>query len=482
MISPNKVRISFKAFALLLSFQSSFGSAGESFKLKSGGQLFVEQDAAAPRQTVVISFRGAPAAVPVDQQGLLSVVADIMNEGPLGMTSEDFRKAQFLAGGDIQFIGRPMAFHVVIKAPTRQLQSMVDLSRRVLFNPKIDSQTFSRAKDKVLAQTKARFENMREALFYFAFRDVTKSHPLVLDGSGSPRTIGNVTIEKAQEFLPSILKSQQAVFSSVGPMASADLMRVLDQAFDSDFQQASPSSSAISAPIAVGAVRPATAAASASGTPSVNQHNAWTVKLIHKAGATDNQILFVFPEQVTMDREDIVVGRVAHELLGGGSSGRLGKTLREERGLTYHASSTISSSGLYWILYSFAGLEQTAPLLKGADEVLHAFKKEKIKESEVRLALQSRETAIKSQIELPGDRLLAQLDLRMRGLDPSFVDKQVSYLSQVNAKAVKSFIDNKVHTEGGYLYLMGDREKILPALKLAGYDSASVAVLTLSDI
>jgi predicted Zn-dependent peptidase len=91
------------------------------------------------------------------------------------------------------------------------------------------------------------------------------------------------------------------------------------------------------------------------------------VTLIHRAGATDNQVLMVFPRATSCDLVPQVRALVTHQIFGGGLSGRLGNTLRTGRGLSYHVSSFVPGGALpFWAVYTHRYLQPCVTLLPAA--------------------------------------------------------------------------------------------------------------------
>jgi zinc protease len=449
--------------SIVTAFAFSSARAASQLALKSGAPLRVERDDSSPRVTLVLTFPGGPGVIAPEQQGLAFVLKEMLNEGPVGMSGDAFRDALFLATSEVDFLPARLAMNVVVKAPADRLKETLALVDKILAAPKLDDVTFSRAKEKVVAQTAARFDSMRNVVFYFGLRDATKNHPFVLDGNGSPKSLSNVTLQDVKAKFPELLNGKLAFFSAVGPVEQSAVATALEQSLGASprFSDYVPFKSL-------------------SVSPEVFKRKSLAVKIIDMPGATDNQIFYVYPEQIKMDSPEAAVAGVAHGILGGGLSGRLGKKLRTERGLTYHASSIFNPVG--WSVYTFGGVEQTPKLLIGVPEVITSFKKEKLSERDIAEAQGAKSTEFKESVELPMDRLMAKLSLTLRGLDPSFVDKYQSYLAATTTKSIKDFVNKKVTIDGGYLYLMGDAKNLSQAVKEAGIDSKSVTVVPASEI
>jgi zinc protease len=207
-----------------------------------------------------------------------------------------------------------------------------------------------------------------------------------------------------------------------------------------------------------------------------------TYTLIDKPGATDNQIMFIFPQKVKRDSPEWQVSQVTMDTLGGGLHGRLGKVLRSERGLTYHAGSNFSSTLMpYWLVWTFGGLEQTKPLLTGVPEVIEAYKKsslsaEDLKESKARLM-----NSFQTGMELPKDRLMMKGWFYANGLPTDLAERFPKNLAKVDLKNLATFRQN-LQSKTAAVYVMGDKAKVLPMLEAIGTNKDKVRIVPVSEI
>lgn len=437
-------------------------------KLSNGAPIDIVEDAGSPRQSLILVFHGGAGLVPKEQQGITSVLQDMLAEGPQGMSGDDYRKKLFLLNASISFSGTARATYVSITAPVDSLKPVLQLAYDVLSKPKLDAATFDLAKAKVLTSAQSIFDNMRGATYYFAFRDAFQFHPETMDGSAVPKTVEALSLERAKEWFPQLVNFRKMSVATVGPATKwvviADLQTIMAQTKktlkDNSFL---PTKAETLDPVKF---RP----------------TELKVALLNKPKATDNQILYIFPEDLSFDTKERLVALVMHENLGGGLTGKLGDTLRTQRGLTYSASTRADGQKPYWLLYTFGGIFQTEGLLAGVPEVLEKFKTDKLDPRDIELAKSMNQTAFRSGMELPEDRLFARLRLKMYDRDPAFIDKFENYLNAVTADEVDAFRKTKLNYKQGFLYLMGDKDQILPALEKVGIKKEKVKIVELSDL
>ena len=141
------------------------------------------------------------------------------------------------------------------------------------------------------------FENMRTALYYFGYRDSFNYHVDFLDGSAAPGTVKKLNLEATKEWLPKIFSYRSLSIASVGP---------------ANIKQIKGSVEKQSKRIGIKEyVKP-------NYTPldiSKFQNSELKVSVLNKPAATDNQVLMIFPEQLSFDNKDRAVALIAHQIL-----------------------------------------------------------------------------------------------------------------------------------------------------------------------
>ena len=451
-------------------FSAASAQAAE-LQLVNNAPFAKEVDAALPRETVIVSFAGGASLIPKEKQGITSVLSDIFNEGPQGIQPDDFRKRLFLMNAGVWLSSDSRAMHLSVTAPQETLPGALALAAQTLEKLKLNNAEFGRSKAKVFAGRKALEDNMEHITGYFAIRNFFNYQPDTFTGEGSVKNIGGLSLGDVQKFAPQLLNKTHAFYTSAGPVPLDNVKYEIEKNF---LQKP--------ANFAYVEVKFEKAKILDVNTGAIPGTQARPVTVINKKGATDNQVMMVLPLELKLDGPEALDAVVVHEILGGGLSSRLGKTLRVERGLTYHVSSFVGSRLPVWCVYTFGGLFQTGDLLKGIDEVVEKFKVEKVPESDIREAIEGAVTIHLASTELPSDRLFEKIRYRLYGLDVNFFENYLVNVAAVNAERVAAFQKTKLITNGGHLYIMGDKTKLLPILKKLGNDEKNIRVVEVSDI
>lgn len=444
---------------------STHGSAAVD-KLANGSFLDAELDLGLPRQTVVLVFPGGPALIDKKMQGTTEIITDLLAEGPASMAADDYRRALFMSNAEIKVYSNLRAMFVLVKAPVATLPDALALAAQTLAEPRLDKKSYENSFAKINSRTQESFEDMQSVVFFYGMRRATLDNPDIYDGSGTPATLKLITHDQVKSSFAKIFDKKHLYFVSSGPGKPADVATALNKTFLT--AKETPRFAALPG-------RDIDPASIIRKSPK-----GVSVTIINKPGSTDNQLLFVYPAAIKRGAREDVVANVAHSLLGGGMSGRLGKTLRKERGLTYHAGSFVSQPG--WMIYTFGGNDQVEGLLKGAKEVVASFKKEKLTEVEIAEIKSTMDNKHRQRFELPGDLLMEKIKLRLFNRDEAFIDKYQEMLKNVSLKEVQGFVSKKIKMEQGQLFLMGDATVLKTALKKAGYDPAKASVVEIDQV
>jgi predicted Zn-dependent peptidase len=446
-----KYIVLFLALFSLVSCSTTASKKEASVILQKNYSLVVERYDSLPRQVVIMTFPGATTKVAKEDQGLTGIYAEILDKGPKSMTHEEYQDKLFQWNADIHYSDTYRSVQVSIVAPKEHLNQAFDLALETLRNPKMDAKNIQRVLQDARAAMRANFANMRAVVLYYAFKDTFKFNPETFNGAGSVQTLNHIQYPTIVSEYEKVFDLSTAIFHASGPMSEVELAAVLNRNMTKyNFTEHKA--------VAFNGIN----------ADAYTQKNL-RVRIINRSGATDNQVLWVYPENVPVDTKETPAIDLAFEILGGGLTGKLGKVLREERGLTYHVSTHYGKNLPVWYVYSFAGNQQIAPLLQGIQEVLGNFVKSSISADDVKNTQKELTTEYREGNELPLDTLKTKIYYSLYNLNyPNYLnyekDLQSKNVNDVN-EAVKKF----VRFEGGTLYLMGDKKVLQPMIEKLGW-------------
>jgi zinc protease len=426
--------------------------------LQNGSPISIHIDDGLPRQIVTMQLRGLVNEVARQDQAFFSVISKVFDMGPKDMTEEVFKNKLFLLNASISFNASYRTYDVAIASPPQHLAETLDLAIKTLRNPKLDASSVNEAISNTKANVQSAFTSMRTGIMYHSFKDYFQNDPLALNGTTSPKDVNSVNADKVNSIYKKIFTLQQIAAYSVGPLPAAAVKNSIDQAF-ARYQIPSYQPYEYKAFVAKPKAK---------------------VQVIHRPKVTDHQVLFLFNHKFDLDGREIVVAQTLFEYFGGGLTGRLGMTLREQRGLTYHASSNYGRYLPSWYIYSFAGSKQLEPLLKGVIEVKNASAMAKVTSIELANIKSTLAADFKQSYELPMDDLGLEAYADLFDLDVKAIRRFPASVVTVSESELEAYKSKLLSNNDYSLYIMGDKTVILPILKSLGY--ANVEVINEVDL
>ena len=456
-----------KFWKILLSsclFVSSAQAA--ELKLKNGTSFIVEQDTRSPRDLVMLSFLGGNGLIKPEEQGVGRILASILNEGPAGLSSTEFRKQLFLLGGEIQFSTSTRSASVTLVAPSDKLELVMALALDTLKKPKFDEATYQLARSKVEAALAQREDDMGSTIRYFAMRDAFNYHPDVLDGSPSRVSMKNVNLKTVEKAQPLLFDAHYLMTAAVGPSEPQALQKLIDTKL--------AGAGMLDKPVGKRKFQSA----------RKNQKPKGPVKVVvlNRAGASDNQVRYVVRRDIPLDNSDLVALNLATKLLGGGMQSSLFKVLRAERGLTYSAGAGTGENLGFWTVASFASTDKIGKLMSGINEVVTNQSKVVVDKAEADLVKGDLLTEWRESRELPSDRLSSDVTAKVFDRDPKFQETMDQWIAKTPESAITAKEKEYFNLKDAYVYVMGDKTKLLPILKTLGYKDKEVKVVEVAGI
>lgn len=439
---------------LFIAMLNHFSFAADT--LKGRHPFYGSQEKSLARDLLILTFHGAPGRVSLAEQGYLQILKLAIADGPSTMTTNEYQDKLFALGAEIEANISPNVFSVVVKAPPENFAEALKLMRTTIEHLRTGEADFKSFKERAIATAKASFEEMRTATIYFATRNYAKDSEQIRTGDSSPKAIEKLTFSGFQNSVFDILKFRQTHYTFIGPSPIKKVKEQIQKELSEWVKEKY---------VAKKVARMALP-------PEIKTE----VFLINKAGATDHQVFFLFPQAFSRDDISWQEGNLAMDWLGGGLHSDLGRILRGERGLTYGVAANMSSNILpFWWVWSFAGSQHVKELLKGIPEVIQKFKERKMTGEQIADAKMRIKNGFLSNSETSKDRLLIRNWYIANGYSTAIYEQYLNRLASVSLEQVEKF-KSRLQSNSYQLYLMGDKSVLMPILKELGYQEAQIHV------
>jgi zinc protease len=290
----------------------------ESFTLANGLKVFVVKNTKLPRVSFTLVFDRDP-ILEGDKAGLSTFIGDMMMGGTKNRTKDQLDQ-------EIDFIGASLsasATSVSASSLKKHQGKVLELMADVLFNPVFPEAELEKLKKQSLtglATTKddpqAISSRLSRAVLY------GKNHPY--GESQTEQTTKNITLDDVKAYYQTYFKPNIAYLAIVGDIEKAEAQRVVNQYFGTWKKGVVPT---FTYPMPVRAAKQA-------------------VALVDRSSSVQSVIDVTQPVAMKIGDPDYISSRLLNQILGGGSASRLFMNLREDKGFTYGAYSSIEADKL----------------------------------------------------------------------------------------------------------------------------------------
>jgi zinc protease len=286
------------------------------FKLKNGLQVLVVENNKLPRVSVTLNIDNPPMAQG-EKSGIEGFVGGMLGTGTTKMPKEAFDKEVDYLGANISF-GSESAF---ASSLSRYFPRVLELMADAAFNPVFDQKEFDKQMKQTLDGIKSN-EKSVAAIARQVDRALTygKDHPY--GEMTTEKTVKNITLQDVKNLYNKTFKPNNAYLVVIGDVAFKDVKKQVTKLF-SDWKP--------------GVMTPQVL-------PEVTNPATTEINFINMPNAVQSELAIVNSVNLKMNDKDYYAALLANQILGGGGTGRLYKNLREDKGYTYGAYSSIGAS------------------------------------------------------------------------------------------------------------------------------------------
>lgn len=426
----------------------------------SNATLYGLQDGRLPRIWYHLYLEAGERFVPARHAGLSSVAADLLDLGPAQMTLAAYRQDLFHRNAEIAWEATNRFLIAHVKCRPEQLTSVTALVRQTALAPRLDETTFKQTRDRIATLRQSMDDNMQQLTFHYAKQRLWDFRPESRLPEGWAESLRTIQRDDMAAFLHQRLRRPAAFVAAAGPATTNEVAQALG-------------------PAVAGWLMPFQAVT----TPMPAVPLGRRVLLIDKPGATDNQIYVRAPLAVDPAAPAAFAAEVFFAGMGYDLGARLGKALRVERGLTYHAGSGLVPRAEWpcWYAYTFGGMDQTPKLLAGVFE-LFAAAKTGLTAQEVERAKDKLLQAHAADMETPPEQLEAVANAVGQGLPADLPFRRPQLLAAVKAEELAPAAAAAADLGQSTLVIMGDASKLSQPLRAVLPPETNLKILSFADL
>ena len=287
------------------------------FKLKNGIRVLVVENHKLPRINYSLRFDRKP-IVEGEKTGVISLLGSMLGNGTTNIPKDDFNEeVDFLGAGINVGFGSGFAFTL-----TKNNERVLDLFSDAVINPLLTEEEFEKEKDKLIEGLKSQKKDIDaisgrvgDALSY------GKSH--AYGEFISEQTIDNIKFEDILDYHAKYFIPNNVYIVVIGDVNYKEVKSLISEKFGV-WKKGKP----INDP-----------------EPILTDNVTLTeINFVDLPTATQSAIQVTNNVNLKMNDEDYFAALMANDILGGGGEGYLFKNLREDKGYTYGAYSSLGSS------------------------------------------------------------------------------------------------------------------------------------------
>ena len=415
----------------------------ESFTLPNGMRVIVVENHKRPTISYQLFLDNDP-LVEGEYAGMTGMAGDILSRGTTTRTKAEIDEAVDFVGGSLNTNGSGG----FASSLTRHSDKVLGIFADVILNPSFPAEEFEKIKTQTLSGLQQQKDdpnaiagNVSSALVY------GKEHPY--GEIVNETTIQNVTVEQCKEYYQTYFRPNVAYMVVVGDITPAQAKSKLMKHFGS-WKKADVPTHAYEMPASVEKTQ---------------------VDFVDKAGAVQSVITITYPVDLKPGADDVIKSRVMNTILGSGFSGRLFLNLREDKGYTYGAYSSLSSDELVGSFTASASVrnEVTDSAVTEFIKELDLLRKERVTDNELELAKNYIAGAFARNLESPQTVANFALNTSRYNLPADYYATYLERLDAVTTDDVLAMAQKYVRPDKARIIVVGSQDEV--SEKLAGFDA-----------
>jgi len=379
-----------------------------SFSLPNGLKVFVVENRKLPRIAFSLVLDRDP-LLQGEKAGMLDLYGDMMMGGTASRSKDELDE-------EVDFIGASLSAtstSLFASALTKNSDKIVELMTDVLYNPIFPENELDKLKKQAISGLAASKDDPNSISGRLtAALNYGKDHPY--GETYSEATINHITTQDIKQYYATYFKPNISYLAIVGDISSEEAETLVREHFSKWEKGEVPSHR-----YAMPTVPPAS-----------------KVALVDRSSAVQTVVNITYPLEMRLSHPDFFVTRLMNYVLGGGASSRLFMNLREDKGYTYGAYSSIGSDKLVTSFSARASVKQTA-----TDSAIHEMIYEirnlaenGVTEDELQAAKANLGGSFGRSLESPSTIASFAINTERYGLPDDFY---ATYLQQLNAVTVE---------------------------------------------
>ncbi len=414
--------------------------AADNFNLKNGLKVFVVANHKLPRVSFQV-FVDKPLFMEGEYAGTANIAGQLLSTGTITNSKAEIDEAVDFMGASLSSSSSGL-YGASLKKHTEELMK---IAADILLKPSFPQAEFDKIKKQTLsglAQAKetpnAIANNVSTVLRY------GKDHPY--GEVETEETVNKITLDQTKAFYNKYFKPNSAYLIIIGDITAAEAKPLAEKYFGNWLGRP---------------VQKQTFT-----TPK--KPTSTQIDFVSKSGAVQSVINITYPVDLKPGTDDVIKANVMNELLGGGFVGsKINQNLREDKGYTYGAYSSLSYDREVGSFKASASVrnEVTADAIKEFLKELNNIRNEKISEAQLNLVKNYMTGSFARSLESPQTVARFALNTARYDLPTDYYPTYLEKLNAVTAADIQAMAQKYITPENAHILVVGNKSEVAESLK-----------------
>ncbi|MBT8318457.1 MAG: insulinase family protein [Lutibacter sp.] len=416
----------------------------KTFELKNGLKVLVVENHKLPKVTASLILDNGP-IFEGDKAGLTSIVGGMMGNGTTNIPKDEFVEEIDFLGASLNIGSQSASFNTLSKYFPRILELMADATQ----NPLFTEEEFGKQQTQLIEGIKSGENSVGEiaskvenALVY------GKNHPYGEFASES--TANNVTIDDVKNFYATYFKPANGYLVIIGDVNFKDVKKLVKKNFDKWEKGTVP----------------------AYTIPEVTNVAETEINFVNMPNAVQSSIAVVNTVDLKMSNPDYFPLLLANKIFGGGGEGRLFLNLREDKGYTYGAYSSIGNnertSSKFKSSASVRNMVTDSAVVEFIKEI-KTFRDTKVSDEELKNAKAAYIGNFVMALERTSTAANYALNIATKNLSEDFYETYLEKINAVTSDDIQRVAQKYFSADNARIVIVGKALDVLPNLEKMPY-------------
>jgi len=416
----------------------------ESFELENGLKVFVVENDKLPRVAFSLVLH-RDAVMEKENMGYVSITGSLLRTGTTTKSKDEIDEAVDFIGANIS----TSSTGIYASSLSKHTETLMDLMSDILLNPTFKEEELDKLKKQTLSALQAAKEepgsiaaNVSSVLLY------GKDHPY--GELETEETVETITVDMCKEYYNTYFHPNIAYLAIIGDIDVDDAEELVEKYLGTWKQKEVPTFKY----------------------PKVDAPLVNKVALVNRPNAVQSTIKIAYPINLEKFGDEAIHASVMNYLIGGGASGEFFEVLREEKGYTYSARSSIGGDKLvgHFTASCDARNEVTDSAVIAFLDVMNKFRNKKISEEKLQAAKNYITGSFSRSLESPQTVARFALNIARYNLPSDYYKTYLQKLNAVTVDDIQQMAKKYITPENAYIIVVGKADEVAVSLEKFGTD------------